>query len=75
MDEWVGVAGAAAFWMFFIGAFVSLAVTALVVWIGYLIIRTAVKNGTLLAHEELGRREALRAQNASALRNADPDWR
>ncbi|WP_423494225.1 hypothetical protein IM711_13565 [Microbacterium esteraromaticum] len=42
--------------MFILGAVVYLGVLALTIWVGYLIMRTAVKNGILKADEERARR-------------------
>jgi len=41
-----------------IALIVYLAIIALMVWIGYLIMRTAVKNGVLLAMQQSGRQFA-----------------
>jgi len=43
---------------FFIALLIYLAVLALVLWIGYLIMRTAVKNGVILAMRETGQQFA-----------------
>ena len=39
-----------------IGVFVYIAVVALSIWIGYVVLRTAVKNGVIRAHDEMARR-------------------
>ncbi|WP_417562384.1 hypothetical protein [Microbacterium sp.] len=41
--------------IFIVGVIVYLGVLALALWIGYLIMRTAVKNGILLADAQRGR--------------------
>ena len=51
-----------------------LGITALCLWIGYLLMRTAVKNGTIQAHEELDRRSsafASRRERDSAQTSAE----
>lgn len=57
----------------------GLALTALTIWIGYLITRTAVKNGMIRAHEELDRRALEREQRDAsrprAPRLREPDFR
>ncbi len=40
-----------------------LGVMALCLWIGYLLMRTAVKNGTIQAHEEMDRRASTLARH------------
>ncbi len=48
------------------GIILYLGVMALTLWVFYLIIRTAVKNGILKADEERAARSGLAAQRASA---------
>ncbi|MFK3835799.1 hypothetical protein [Microbacterium sp. NPDC087868] len=61
----------------------AVALTALMMWIGYLITRTAVKNGMIRAHEELDRRalerererEREEASQSRPPRLREPDFR
>lgn len=50
LDGWAGLS------IGIIGVFVYIAVVALSIWIGYLILRTAVKNGVIRAHDEMALR-------------------
>lgn len=43
----------------FVAIILYLVTIAVSLWIGYLLMRTAVKNGTIQAHEELARRDAV----------------
>ncbi|UUT35631.1 hypothetical protein [Microbacterium elymi] len=55
MNDYSGMAGLG-FGVLLVGLIVYLGTLALALWIGYLIMRTAVKNGVLLADEERARR-------------------
>ena len=56
MNDYSGLAAGLSIGALLIGLIIYLGVLALSLWIGYVIIRTAVKNGILRADEERGRR-------------------
>ena len=55
-NDYSGVAAGLGFGVLLVGIIVYVAILALAVWIGYLVMRTAVKNGILRADEERARR-------------------
>ena len=55
-NDYSGAAAGLGFGVLIIGFIVYIAILALAIWIGYLIMRTAVKNGILRADEERARR-------------------
>ena len=58
MNSDYGVAAGLGFGFFAIVIVIYLAILALMLWIGYLIMRTAVKNGVKLAMQETGQQFA-----------------
>lgn len=57
-NDFIGIASALGIGMFIISLIIYVGIIALTLWIGYVIIRTAVKNGILRADEERARRHA-----------------
>ncbi|WP_394685994.1 hypothetical protein [uncultured Microbacterium sp.] len=55
-SDYSGAAAGLGFGVLIIGFVMYIAILALAIWIGYLIMRTAVKNGILRADEERARR-------------------
>ena len=55
-NDYSGAAAGLGFGVLIIGFIIYIAILALAIWIGYLIMRTAVKNGILRADEERARR-------------------
>lgn len=55
-SDYSGAAAGLGFGVLLIGTIVYIGILALAIWIGYLIMRTAVKNGILRADEERARR-------------------
>lgn len=55
-SDYSGAAAGLGFGVLLIGIIVYIGILALAIWIGYLIMRTAVKNGILRADEERARR-------------------
>jgi len=56
MNDYSGLAAGLSIGALIVGLIIYLGVLALSLWIGYVIIRTAVKNGILRADEERARR-------------------
>ncbi len=57
-NDYSGVAASLGIGFFIIGLLIYLAILALVLWVSYLIMRTAVKNGVILAMRETGQQFA-----------------
>lgn len=55
-NDYSGAAAGLGIGVLIVGFLVYIAILALALWIGYLIMRTAVKNGILRADEERARR-------------------
>lgn len=55
-NDYSGAAAGLGIGVLIVGFLVYIAILALAIWIGYLIMRTAVKNGILRADEERARR-------------------